>query len=301
MTLSAFPAWIDSSAISEFRACERRDFYGRKEQLSAVAPNVHFVAGGAFAKGLEVTRRQFFLGGKSEEDAIACGLEALWIAYGNPDGLPEDNLKPWDLMSSALVAYFDRYKLGEDVVKPFMVEGALTVEFSFSVPLPILHPESGLPILYCGRVDAIGDYRGALFTCDEKTTSRLGYSWTDKWPMRGQFIGYNWAAAQHGLKVAGTIVRGVAVRKSGEVDFAEAMVYHPQWLIDRWLHETVETVRRMIEAWQHSSWSYALGYPCENCSFQRLCTTPDWQTFKEPYFKENTWNPLSVPEPLLRH
>ena len=132
--MNPFPHWIDSSALGEFRACEHRDFYGRHEKLTSASPNVHLVAGGAFAKGLEVTRRQFFLEDKSAEDAVACGLEALWLAYGPDTDLPELNPKPWDVMSSALVAYFDRYKLGEDVVKPFTIEGALTVEFSFSCP-----------------------------------------------------------------------------------------------------------------------------------------------------------------------
>jgi hypothetical protein len=278
-----------------------RDFYGRKQRLRASAPNVHLLAGGAFAKGLEVTRRQFFLGGKSSEDSIACGLEALWAYYGPDDDLPENNPKPCSAMEQALVAYFDQYKLGQDVVKPFLVEGALTVEFSFACPLPILHPETGHPILYTGRCDAIGDYRGQLFTCDEKTASKLGPTWPNKWPLRGQFIGYNWACAQSGLRVAGTIVRGVAVRASGEVDFAESLVFHPAWLIDRWLLDTTRTVERMIHAWKTETWKYDFANSCEYCSFSRLCQTPDWEMFKEPYFKENDWSPLTPPEPLLRH
>jgi hypothetical protein len=299
--LKEFPAWIDSSAISEFRTCEMRDFYGRKHKLASVRPNVHLLAGGAFAKALEVTRRQFFLAKMPPEDAVACGLEALWSAYGPDADLPEDNPKSCSVIANALVAYFDKYPLSTDFVRPITVEGALTVEFSFSFPLSVKHPVSGLPILYTGRCDAIADYRGQLFTCDEKTTSRLGDSWPAKWPLRGQFIGYNHGCHQNGLPVVGTIVRGVAVRKSGEVDFAEALIFHPQWMVDRWLEQTELTVARMVAAWESGQWAYNFGYACEGCTFNRLCTTPDWQTFREPYFKENSWNPLTLPEPLLRH
>lgn len=297
--LSKFPAWFDSSAIKEFRSCEMRDFYGKKEGLISAAPNIHFISGGAFAKGLEVARRQFYLQGKSSEDSIACGLEALWQYYGKPDIPDELNPKPWDLMSTALVGYFDKYKLGEDFVKPFMVEGALTVEFSFSCPLPINHPTTGLPLLYCGRFDAIGDYRGALFICDEKTSGRFSYT-NDKWDMRGQFLGYTWGAEEHGLKIAGTIVREVAVRSSGDVDFKEDMIFHAPWEIKRWERETVRTIQRMIEVWRTDSWSYDFGDSCERCSYHRLCKSEDWKTFVNPYYKKSTWNPLSLPEPLER-
>lgn len=126
--LTSFPAWIDSSAIAEFRTCEQRDFYGRKHRLTSVRPNIHLLAGGAFAKALEVTRRQFFLGGKSADDTIACSLEALWIAYGPDTDLPEDNLKSCAVMQNALIAYFDRFPLATDYVRPITVEGTLTIE-----------------------------------------------------------------------------------------------------------------------------------------------------------------------------
>jgi hypothetical protein len=299
MSLSDMPAWVDATAIDEFQTCESRDFFAKRQGIVSAMPNIHLLGGGAFAKGVEVTRRQFFFGKMPADDALACGLEAMWLYYGDPEGLPEKNPKSIDFLSNALVAYFDQYKLGQDAVEPFILEGALTVEFSFSHPLPVKHPVTGLPILYCGRFDQIGKYRGQLFACDEKTASRFSYN-NEKWDLRGQFIGYNWGAAQQGLKLAGTLVREVAIRSDGHADFKEALLFTPAFLIDKWLEETCKKVERMIEVWKAESWSRAYGRACEMCSYHRLCTTPDWQTFKEPYYKANDWSPLTPPEPLLR-
>ena len=140
----------------------------------------------------------------------------------------------------------------------------------------------------------IGRYGDALFTVDEKTTKQLGQSWAGQWNMRGQFMGYNWAARQRGFPVVGTIVRGIAIRKTG-YDAAEAIVYHADEMLDRWLLQTQKTIDRMIEAWRTGYWHMDFGNACSHyggCSMARLCESPNPENWIEMYYDTRDWNPL---------
>ena len=68
-----------------------------------------------------------------------------------------------DRVIEALIYYFDTWPMATDLLKPYMFEGQPSVEFTFSIPLPILHPDTNQPILYAGRCDMIAEYGEALW------------------------------------------------------------------------------------------------------------------------------------------
>lgn len=301
MTLQ-FPAVVDSTLLNSWRSCPTQAMYSGFMRIKRVGLNIDLHAGGAFARGLEVARKAFYERGFSADTAIMLGVEALWQAYGSP-AFTKDTPKTWDRLAGALVAYFDEYPLGRDSIKPACYNGKWAIEFSFAIPLDMwgfYHPQTGDPLILAGRTDMIGSFRNSDFIVDEKTTTQLGESWGRKWDLRAQFMCYMWAARLMGFNVAGTIVRGVAIRKTG-YDFAEALLRRNDMLIDRWEMQTRRTIEEMIRAWYNYldgytlPFSFNLGEACESyggCAFKQLCLTEHPEGHIATDYEANTWNPL---------
>jgi hypothetical protein len=287
--------------------------------------SVHLVAGGAFAKGIEVARKAYFEGEYESanvqytpdpetglekrhvvwasqagapgdrEAAEALGLAALIAAYGDFE-CPPDSAKSIGRTAGALEFYFQNYPLGGDGTEPIKLPGGRRgIEFSFAQPLPIAHPVTGDPILYTGRSDMIAEFAGAVYIFDEKTTSQLGASWGRQWENRAQFTGYAWAARENGIETAGSIVRGVSILKT-KYDTQQAITYRPGWEIDRWLEQTVRDIERMQRCWQDGWWDYSLDGACGEyggCNLLQVCKSPNPDSWLPMYFEQKVWDPLA--------
>lgn len=292
----SFPLWVDNSALSAFRSCERKAFWEHIRSIQPMPASIHLHAGGAFARGLEVARRRFYIQHESLDASIHAGLIALITAYGDFP-CPEKESKTWDRMAGALIYYFDQWPMDTDAIQPIILGKAAAIEFSFAIPLNIAHPETGEPILYTGRADMIGSFRDSVFCVDEKTTKHLGANWAEQWQLRSQFIGYTWAAREYGHRVAGTIVRGVSILKT-LYNHAEAIVYHNDYLISEWHKLTLTTIRRMIECWQNGEWQFNFAEACSaysGCPFVRLCSSPEPERWMQ-YYTDRNWDPLNRPD-----
>lgn len=303
-----FPHAVDSTILAAFRSCPQKMFRTYMEHWKPRSESVHLVAGGAFAKGVEVARRAFYEGKIDDSDlrvptgdrelAEGYGINALMQHYG--DYLPPaDSPKSLERMCGALEFYFMHYPLGGDGTEPItLAGGARGIEFSFAEPLPITHPVTGDPILYTGRSDMIAEFAGGTYIFDEKTTSQLGASWSRQWEMRSQFTGYCWAAGQSGIKVDGAIVRGVSILKT-KYDTQQAITYRSQMEIDRWLTQVVRDIERMKQMWADGWWDYNLDHACGEyggCSLAQVCKSPDPYTWLNQYFEQRVWDPLAKRE-----
>jgi hypothetical protein len=197
-------------------------------------------------------------------------------------------------MLGAFEYYFSVWPLDEDPIQPHVIEGSRAIEFSFSVPLDIPHPETGDPLLYCGRFDQVVSFNGTILAEDDKTTSQLGAQWANQWSLRGQLLGYTWAAQAYGLPVAGALIRGISILKT-KYDHAQAIVNHSQWLIDRWHAQLLRDIQRMIDSWNSGLWDQAFGEACTSyggCQFKRLCESQNPEMWLEPYYAIRDWNPV---------
>lgn len=296
-----FPHAVDSTMLATFRSCPQKFYRQYMQHWKPQAESVHLVAGGAFAKGIEVARRVFFEEGGEREDAEAQGLKALMDAYGDFQ-CPPDSAKSLERTAGALEFYFEQYPLGADGMEPIrLASGRRGIEFSFAQPLPFAHPVSGDPILYTGRADMIAEFAGGVYLVDEKTTSSLGASWSRQWEMRAQFTGYCWACREAGLQPAGTIIRGVSILKT-KYDTQQAITYRAPWEIDRWLQQTLRDLERMVKMWRDDWYDYALDHACAEyggCSMLQVCKSPDPDSWLPMYFEQRVWSPLDRQEMTL--
>lgn len=296
-----FPSVLDSTILASFRACPAKGMMAYVEHWKPRTPSIHLHAGAAYAKGLEVARRSYYEESQSEGESCQRGLAALIEAYGDFVG-PEGSVKSADRMAGALAFYFERYPLPADPATPVVLpSGRRGIEFSYAAPLGVEHPETGEPLLYCGRVDMLTDYARGRWLLDDKTTSSLGASWASSWDLRSQFTGYAWLAQQAAMPVAGVIVRGVSILKT-KYDTLQAITYRPQWMIDRWRAQTERDVKRMIEVWRSGVWDYNLDDSCSNyggCVFKQVCVSEDPKPWLEMNFERRQWLPLTREEKLL--
>lgn len=325
-----FPEVFDSSMLSTFKSCPELFNKIYMNHWKAKDDNVHRHAGKAFAKGIEVARKGFYEGevevwtpatndaqtgevitpgqwvaaqiepGRAEV-SVAYGMRACMAAYGDFD-CPPDSAKSLERTVGALEFYFENYPLSEVFCPPIaMPSGRRAIEFSYAHPLEILHPETGNPIIHCGRLDAILKHDGMVLVTDEKTTSSLGPTWARQWDLRAQFTAYAWGCQKAGIKVDGALVRGISILKT-KYDTQQAITPRPQWQIDRWYAETHDILADIIRSWKRNYFRHDLDKTCADfggCAFKQCCGSQDERPWLETHFKKSVWNPLIREEKVL--
>ena len=296
---TTFPHVIDSTMRSRFVDCPQAFFRSHIQHLAHPNKSEHLVAGGAYAKGLEVVRALYYGQGLSLDEALGEGILAAVEEYGDFEPSNPKSFTTCEKVVEVLVAYFQEFPPTTDHLVPVRKsDGTPMVEFSFAVPLDIPHPETGDPLLYCGRSDLIAQYqKNQLWIVDDKTCSQMGPSWTSSFRLRSQFTGYVWAARMYGWNVAGAITRGARFTK--ELAFAEILEPRPQWMVDRWLLQLHRDIERMIQCWRDNYWDYALDGACtmySGCQFAKLCTVANPDPWIKQFFVDREWNPLTPHE-----
>ena len=292
-----FPEVVDNTILNTFRACPRKAYLNYVEHWKPKGTNVHLHAGAAYARGIECARRAFYEQGRSPEDSLAIGLHGLLESYGSYEA-PAESAKSAVRMAQALeYTLSGDWALGVDRAVPAKFHtGRPAVEFSFAEPLPVSHPETGNPIIFCGRSDMICQLAQGLFIEDDKTTGQMGPKWSNQWDMRAQFSGYVWAA-RHGaarIEVDGVLVRGIAILKT-EFKRGQYITYRPEWRIREWLDQTVRDLERMIQAWKTGIWDLNMGDTCDaygGCSFLQMCQRFNREEWMGDYFERRIWDPL---------
>lgn len=301
-----FPEVIDSTMRGAFVSCPHKFYWEFIRRIGPKKLSIHLHFGACFARGLEVFRKEFYsrahLHNYHEVHKLALGkaLEAMILEWGDYPPEDEEPKTLWHCMA-ALDFYFEVHPPFSDVIQPFRkADNSPAVEFSFALPLNILHPETGEPILYAGRFDMLGVYdEELLYVVDEKTTGQMGPTWSSSWDLRAQFTGYVWAARTFGHQVAGAIARGVVIRKTG-LDHGDAIIPVTDWQIERWKFQLERDIQRMISSWEESYWDYDLDSACTSyggCGFKSLCLSNNPERWIESSFAPRHWNPVAL-DPL---
>lgn len=299
--IGQFPEVLDSSMLASFKSCPQLFKKTYVDQWKAKGQSVHLHAGAAFAKGLETARTAFYVEGKPSDIAEAEGLHAILKAYGSFK-CPADSAKSAERMSGAYEFYFSNYPLETDECKPATLPGGKKgIEFSFTHMLPLKHPTTGNPLLYCGRMDVLAEFAGGIFIVDDKTTSSLGATWSRQWDLRSQFTGYAWGCREAGIRADGVLVRGVSILKT-RYDTQQAISYRPEWQVDRWFEETLAWIEDMIKCYQTGIWKHNLDHACAEyggCQFRLVCQSQDEEPWLAQYFERRHWSPVTREETKL--
>ena len=297
MNRPSFPELIDNTMVSSYVKCGEAFNLEFIQNWTAAGPNIHLHAGGAFAFGLEQARRAYYEEEVSPDEALRRGLEAIIQFYGPVEFPPaRTGDKSCDNVLRAFSSYMERYPLKGALITPFRTaNGKYMVEFTFSIPMELNHPETDNPLLYGGRPDMIGVLNDVLWVTDEKTASSLGEQWRQQWDLDSQFTGYIKGAQQYGFPVVGAVVRGVGLLKT-KISHEEVILHRSIWEVERWWEQLHHKVERMIRDWKNNSWLFALDKgACAaygGCKFKLLCSTPEPEKWLQVNFRKRVWNPL---------
>ena len=298
------PFYIDGTMRSAWRTCNMKYFWSYVLRKVPAHNSIHLHAGKAFAKAVEEVRIAYYLHGESWERAIEIGQVALYRAWYHgvteePD--PQGTGKTLQTMLDLTREYFLEYDCAGSDVTPMIREcGKPAVEFSFAIPIPeTKHPVTGEPFLYVGRLDMLA-YRGqnkdVVWPVDEKTTSQLGPKWGTQWSLRGQFIGYCWAAKSYGYHVPGAIVRGCKITSTGNIGFAEIPITISDHVIALWLKELQRDCADIVKAWESDDFAYDFAEGCSaygGCPYQMVCSARNPEKWIDVNFVDNSWNPVT--------
>lgn len=299
---AAFPTFFDSTMMSAAMSCRQKFFREYCENWKPKETSVHLHAGASFAAGLEAARTAFYVDRKSASESEALGLGTLLRHYGDFQ-CPADSAKSAERTAGAFEFYMDHYPLGGDGAEPITLpSGKRGIEISFSEPLPVAHPVTGDPLLYCGRLDMAAKFAQGLFVEDDKTTSQLGATWSKQWDLRSQFTGYCWGLWKAaGIKPNGVLVRGVSILKI-KYDTQQAITYRHDWQIEEWFQKTIDLLEDLIRDWKRQYWRKSLDHACNEyggCSFKQSCMVQQPQTWLATYFERRLWNPITREEVKL--
>lgn len=289
-----FPAVVDNTMLETWDECQTEYAFEFGLDLALTETSTDLHAGASFATGLEHFRRAYYGEGLDFLPAYVRGAHALWDAYG--DFIPADANPKSKLAMMTGYDYFltEAFPPGTDHSQPFVTGGKPAIEFSFALPIPeVLHPLTGEPVLYCGRLDQIVEHGGALFVEDDKTTKALGQRWRSNWTMRSQFTGYVWGVQQFGYPVVGALIRGISILKYDH-GHEEVIVYRGAHDIRQWYDEVVQRLNEIKLAYVTGAFHQSLGPSCSmysGCPFQSLCQADNPFLWMANYAKR-AWNPL---------
>lgn len=289
----SLPTVVDSTMLVDFRACPQR-FYNRYVlNLNAAAKSGDLIAGGAVAAGLEAARLAIYKNGATMEEAYIVAYRAFTKEWG-PWVPPEESTKQFGRCWQAIEDYFTKWPPHTDELQPLRTtEGEPFVEFSFAIPLSINHPETGIPFLYVGRFDLLGEWMGKQVVSDEKTMGQMGANWVYQWDLRNQFMGYCWGAQKYGYAVNDALIRGICILKY-EIKLAQAPAHYPDWMLARWERQVTKDLERMIKCWKDDYWDWDFGGACTEyggCAYRDLCISKKPQVWYSQYIRAK-WNPI---------
>lgn len=308
----AFPHFFDSSSVDDARLCDKKFYYSSILNQVLRGTNPHLNAGSAYADALETFRRLFYAEGKTKDEALQAAVLTCIRSYGDYDPPDTEKLsvrsKTWDRVCAAVCEYVHHYPPEFDHARPAIIGGKVAAEFSFAVPLPLRHPVTNEPLLYAGRFDSAMRVGGQgfdptvdysvlpLFGEDDKTTYQMGPQWSEQWDLRGQLIGYAWAARTLGFRFDGFLVRGAAIQMR-DIKHSECVLHIPSWKIDEWYQDTLLEIQHQLQAWKNAYWKKAWGSACTmygGCPYSTLCNSQHPDSYLQTHYETRFWNPVQA-------
>lgn len=294
-----FPVAIDNTMRTAWDACQRKFLLSHIYNLRSSDPSMHLVFGGAYAKGLEVARKEYY--GAGNTDAVDYLGKAFIAAIKEWNLHLEDPLvdeaKSLTNCLCAINFYFQEWPMGTDWLGPLGYDnGEPAIEFTFAIPLAIDHNDH--PILYTGRFDMFADYASEPAVYDDKTATQLGNQWVKGWALDSQMTGYIWAGQQSGFDTSVAIIRGVSILKQS-FGQAQAIEHRTKFEVASWYNTLHHNLDGMLKAYAKGEDAFlpSYGQACKaygGCPYVNLCKKENWKDWILPDFHVHVWDPLAI-------
>jgi hypothetical protein len=312
-----FPLVLSNTDLSSWSSCQLKWYRERCQSWRKPSFNNDLAAGGSFAKGLETVRKAYYNDKLPAVEAIDLGyytvIENLHEEMAKSNTSTE-TLKSPERMGLALKEYFRYFPLDNEEVIPAQLEdGTYAIEHKFTVELPILHPELGVPLIFKGKLDMLAQSMGRIYIEDEKTTKAIKSNEADLLATAGQFIGYAWLAREKGIITVGAKVRKIAIQIK-EIKCEEIEIPITDYMINLWYESMLSKVTEMVEKYKatmednnfKSHFVPDFQHGCTSffrpCSFQDGCKSKYGENFISSNYQQLVWDSESRKEiPLTEY
>jgi len=226
-TLNLFPQHLSTTQdIEVFNRCPYLWYTTRVARWCKPTYNNHLVFGAEFAKAREITLKAYHEECLTSEDAINKGLKYIaehFATIFEPSSMNND-IKTPAKMEEVFTRYCqEEFPLDSDLTPFVLPNGNISVEQSFIIDLPYLHPQTGEPLRISAKPDLLGyDNNGICTLLDDKTASSTGMNdvvkTTNILRTQNQFIQYATLLNKHKLignnKITQVKVRKIVVTKT---------------------------------------------------------------------------------------
>lgn len=317
-------AW-DSVSLTSFLACPRRYQYTVLEGLVSNNPNyaIALVFGILVHEGLEGYHKARFSGQShnialfttlakvlrsdaaqtlpNDEDIEEMADEAKQAA-DEDDGISLRNsrIRTRYYLARTLVWYLDYYDNkgeGDPATTLALPSGAPAVEVSFRIPLPLKIEQH--PLILCGHIDRVVEFRGANFVTDYKTTKSLTSQFFAGFDLSHQMTGYSTAGnVIFNRPATGIIVDGIALQVGG-VKLGRHPTQRSPGQIREYFDLFRDVTQRAVQL--HNRYlEEGKDYPmntasCYFCEYKGVCRVgPEYRKsyIKKEFHSAPGWNPL---------
>lgn len=292
---------FDSTTIKVGQACLRKYQYKIIDGWQSLEQSPHLWFGSIYAKALETFHKLRAEGLDIEEatlkvvtDALVSSWEYETDEHGNVvGGAPyqsTDNNKTRDTLIRSIIWYLDYFR--EDNMTTFIdSHGKAAVEYSFSINV-----DDGL--IFCGHIDRLVEYQGALMVQDQKTTkSALGSYYFNQYAPDTQMSMYTFAGKMiYSAPVKGVVIDAAQVMV-GFTRFERGITYRTDSQLNEWYDDTMWHVSRIQQATreQHFPMNPSACSEYGGCEFRKICSlSPDvrQQFLLGAFRKAKRWDPL---------
>lgn len=288
---ASFPMHISNSAREKFVACQQKWSLQYIDRIYPKERSVHLDFGAAYAAGLEASRKAFWQGSSSLDDALTAGAYALMREWGVENPTETHGTKNlWNCLIS-YDAYHQTFPMDSDNLRPYEFQpGHPMVEFSALAEIPgVRHPDTGDPLLYMAKCDMLGVYDDSpnfVWVVDDKTQGAAN-NWVQKWSLHNQMMGYVWTAQQYGIPAQGVVINTCVPYKAKPPLLDRTPIMMPQWKIERWIHNLTNDALNMVRAYESGTYTFNYGDACSaygGCGYRTLCDAEhpeEWLNYYE--------------------
>jgi hypothetical protein len=289
-------AW-DSTSYGWLVECPRKYYLAMQEGWRSKNTNVHLIWGQIFQKADEVFTKAKAEGASHDEalrSAVLCALQLSWPwPYSH-------TVKTREALIRSIVWYQDNRR--DDAFKTvILASGKPAVELSFRLEVT---PNN----ILCGHLDKLGEFSGANYFKDVKTTgSTISAYFFEKFDLDVQMDIYSFASKIiYKTPVQGGIIDGVQVAVGWSKD-ARGFTYRTNDQLDEFLEQYLWHTSTYLDEVEKAKWPMNKK-ACLNgrsddptkeatgCVFRGICSKSP--QVRDEYLKSNFekrhWNPLEV-------
>ena len=283
---------FDNTAISNFKDCPKKYQYSMLEGWRPRAVASPLIFGSAYHDVVE-TFDLLVAKGSPREAAL---ISAIRRAYElSVDGFGDDTKRTRLTLIRSIVFYEAQFRV--DPMSTYIFpNGKVGLEMSFRFELPFA-AKSGEKFLYCGHIDKLATYGGALYALERKTTTiALGDSFYERYMYSAQIGGYVYAGkVVFDTPVSGAVIEGCQLAVNF-TRFGRTVVHRVNSHLEEWLQDLNYWIRQIEYSAMHSYFPHnteaCMKYG--GCPYRKVChKSPEVRSMiLESDFRKEFWNPL---------